>query len=78
MWGVKKISSISILIFDSRKLWTSSIALVNFQVYAPTGPVNRDYDDVRRYYDAACNGMKKYDVLYIFDSFIQIQVVRNS
>ncbi|XP_046851213.1 putative aminopeptidase W07G4.4 [Xenia sp. Carnegie-2017] len=28
-------------------------------VYVPTGPVNRDYDDVRRYYDAACNGMKR-------------------
>ncbi|XP_028391016.1 putative aminopeptidase W07G4.4 [Dendronephthya gigantea] len=28
-------------------------------VYAPTGPVNRDYDDPRRYYDAACNGMKR-------------------
>lgn len=28
-------------------------------VYSPTGPVNRDYDDIRRYYDAACNGMKR-------------------
>lgn len=28
----------------------------------PTGPVNRDYDDVRRYYDAACNGMRRYVV----------------
>lgn len=28
-------------------------------VYAPTGPVNRDYDDVRRYYDAAVNGIKR-------------------
>ncbi|CAB4004725.1 aminopeptidase [Paramuricea clavata] len=28
-------------------------------VYVPIGPVNRDYDDVRRYYDAACNGMKR-------------------
>lgn len=28
-------------------------------VHAPTGPVNRDYDDVRRYYDAAVNGIKR-------------------
>ncbi|XP_022783674.1 putative aminopeptidase W07G4.4 [Stylophora pistillata] len=28
-------------------------------VYAPTGPVCRDYDDVRRYYDAAINGTKR-------------------
>jgi len=28
-------------------------------VFAPTGPLNRDYDDVRRYYDAAWDGVKK-------------------
>ncbi|KAJ7356319.1 manganese ion binding [Desmophyllum pertusum] len=28
-------------------------------VHAPTGPVNRDYDDVRRYNDAAVNGIKR-------------------
>ena len=32
---------------------------VNRMVYAPTGPVNRDYDDARRYYDAASNGIKR-------------------
>lgn len=34
-------------------------AKVKRLVYAPTGPVNRDYDDIRRYYDAAHNGMKR-------------------
>lgn len=34
-------------------------AKVQRLVYSPTGPVNRDYDDIRRYYDAACNGMKR-------------------
>ncbi|XP_054707558.1 putative aminopeptidase W07G4.4 [Uloborus diversus] len=28
-------------------------------VYSPTGPLNRDYDDVRRYADAACKGLKR-------------------
>ncbi|XP_076849946.1 putative aminopeptidase W07G4.4 [Brachyhypopomus gauderio] len=28
-------------------------------VYAPTGPVNRDYDDVRRFSEAAANGIKR-------------------
>ena len=32
---------------------------LNRLVYAPTGPQNRDYDDVRRYYDAAFNGIQK-------------------
>ncbi|EDO37116.1 predicted protein [Nematostella vectensis] len=30
-----------------------------FVVHAPTGPVNRDYDDVRRYGEAAANGIKR-------------------
>ena len=29
------------------------------KVYSPTGPVNRDYEDIRCYYDAACKGMKR-------------------
>ncbi|KAK3706766.1 hypothetical protein QZH41_004505 [Actinostola sp. cb2023] len=29
------------------------------KVHAPTGPVNRDYDDVRRYSDAAVEGIKR-------------------
>lgn len=29
------------------------------QVWSPTGPVNRDYDDVRRYQDAALAGIKR-------------------
>lgn len=28
-------------------------------VFACTGPVNRDYDDVRRFSDAAANGIKR-------------------
>jgi len=28
-------------------------------VYSPVGPTNRDYDDVRRFYDAAYKGVKK-------------------
>lgn len=28
-------------------------------VFAPTGPLNRDYDDVRRFYDAAGAGIKR-------------------
>ncbi|XP_030621940.1 putative aminopeptidase W07G4.4 [Chanos chanos] len=31
----------------------------NRVVFAPTGPVNRDYDDVRRFSDAAVNGVKR-------------------
>ena len=31
----------------------------NRLVFAPTGPVNRDYDDVRRFSDAAGNGIKR-------------------
>ncbi|XP_076005521.1 putative aminopeptidase W07G4.4 [Genypterus blacodes] len=31
----------------------------NRMVYAATGPVNRDYDDVRRFGDAAANGIKR-------------------
>lgn len=28
-------------------------------VFASTGPVNRDYDDVRRFSDAAANAIKR-------------------
>lgn len=28
-------------------------------IYVPTGPVTRDYDDVRRYQEAACKGIKR-------------------
>lgn len=31
----------------------------NRLVFAPTGPLNRDYDDVRRFSDAAYNGMQR-------------------
>lgn len=34
----------------------------NRLVFAPTGPVNRDYDDVRRFSDAAASGIKRSDV----------------
>ena len=30
------------------------------QVFSPTGPLNRDQDDVRRVYDAAVEGTKRY------------------
>lgn len=33
----------------------------NRLVFASTGPVNRDYDDVRRFSDAAVNGIKRSD-----------------
>lgn len=29
------------------------------QIYSPTGKINRDYDDVRRFTEAAAAGMKK-------------------
>jgi len=29
------------------------------QVYSPTGPVTRDYDDVRRFQEAAEKGLKR-------------------
>ncbi|XP_012567150.2 putative aminopeptidase W07G4.4 isoform X1 [Hydra vulgaris] len=32
---------------------------VKLVVYSPTGPINRDYDDVRRYKDAAIAGVKR-------------------
>lgn len=28
-------------------------------IFSPTGPLNRDYDDVRRFYDAALKGIKR-------------------
>ena len=28
-------------------------------IFAPTGPLNRDYDDVRRFYDASVQGIKR-------------------
>lgn len=28
-------------------------------IFAPTGPLNRDYDDVRRFADAAASGIKR-------------------
>ena len=31
----------------------------NRLVFASTGPLNRDYDDVRSFSDAACNGIKR-------------------
>lgn len=33
----------------------------NRLVFASTGPVNRDFDDVRRFSDAAVNGIKRSD-----------------
>lgn len=35
-------------------------------VFASTGPVNRDYDDVRRFSDAAVNGIKRSVFAYLF------------
>lgn len=31
----------------------------NRLIFASTGPVNRDYDDIRRFSDAAINGIKR-------------------
>lgn len=30
-----------------------------FQIFAPTGPLNRDFDDVRRFGDAAQKGIQR-------------------
>lgn len=38
---------------------SSSDSSYNRVVFAPTGPLDRDYDDVRRYYDAALTGVKR-------------------
>lgn len=32
---------------------------VSFQIYSPTGSINRDHDDVRRFSDAANAGLSK-------------------
>lgn len=48
-----------------RGLWEEVVVLKvpglpgNRLVFASTGPVNRDYDDVRRFSDAAVNGIKR-------------------
>ena len=34
------------------------------QLFSPTGPLNRDYDDVRRFYDAAEKGIKRLVILF--------------
>ncbi len=45
--------------FDSRiALWPAPGAAGSRLVCAPTGPLQRDYDDVRRYADAAASGMR--------------------
>ena len=45
--------------FASRTaLWPSADAAGNRVVCAPTGPLSRDYDDVRRYADAATKGVR--------------------
>ena len=31
-------------------------------IYSPTGPLNRDYDDVRRVADATTEGVKMYKI----------------
>lgn len=46
----------------------------NRLVFASTGPVNRDYDDVRRFSDAALSGIKRsvdesWFIFFIFFSF---------
>lgn len=51
----------------------------NRLVFACTGPVNRDYDDVRRFSDAAGNGMKRsvgstFFFLFCFACFDLLQV----
>lgn len=48
----------------------------NRLVFASTGPVNRDYDDVRRFSDAASNGIKrclcKHNAYGVTLSFVMI------
>jgi len=41
------------------------------QIYAPTGPVTRDFDDVRRYQEAAEKGLKRLhiDRWTLFDGY---------
>ena len=43
-------------------------------VFSPTGPLNRDYSDVRSYGDAAVKGIKKY-WLYLYFSIYFHQLV---
>lgn len=38
----------------------------NRLIFASTGPVNRDYDDIRRFSDAASNGIKRSAMAGIF------------
>ena len=38
----------------------TGVFFIPCKVHAPTGPVDRDYDDVRRYSDAAMSGIKRY------------------
>lgn len=38
----------------------------NRLIFASTGPVNRDYDDIRRFSDAAINGIKRSAMAGIF------------
>lgn len=43
----------------------------NRLIFASTGPVNRDYDDIRRFSDAAINGIKRSamaGICFIFQS----------
>jgi len=35
------------------------------KVWSPTGPLNRDYDDVRRFYDAGEAGMKRFVIFLL-------------
>ena len=40
-------------------VWLKKIVGIIWQIWSPTGPVNRDYDDVRRWGEAAEKGAKK-------------------
>lgn len=48
---VDKAAGVDTLLFSCSQGWPV--------VHAPTGPVNRDYDDVRRYGEAAASGIKR-------------------
>lgn len=46
----------------------------NRLVYASTGPVNRDYDDIRRFSDAAVNGIKRSADVFLFHQHQDVAV----
>jgi len=51
--------SIVILFWSTSDVVCIALCLFIVQIYAPTGPVTRDFDDVRRFQEAAEKGVKR-------------------